>query len=41
LDWISDNLGYRLRPDLDPRNKGKKVDYKLYNELPKKEKTEA
>jgi hypothetical protein len=41
LDWISDNLAYRLRPDLDPRNKGKKVDYKLYNELPKKEKTEA
>ena len=38
LDWISDNLGWRLRPDLDPRNKGKKIDYKLYNELPKKEK---
>lgn len=38
LDWISDNLAWRLRPDLDPRNKGKKIEYKIYNELPKKEK---
>lgn len=36
LDWISDNLAFRLRPDLDPRNKGKNIEYKLYNDLPDK-----
>lgn len=36
LDWISDLLAYRLRPDLDPKNKGKDMGVKLYNKLPEK-----
>lgn len=41
LDWISERLAYRLRPDLDPKNKGKKIDYQIYNKLPEKQKKEA
>jgi hypothetical protein len=38
LDWISDLLAYRLRPDLDPKNKGKGLEAKLFNDIPEKKK---